>query len=123
VNDEQVGARSRLRDRCINFEEIERYFGDEGCIGDLAARNNHQRIAVGGRFRGHSQSDRAPGAAPVVHHERTSPGFAELVCDEARDDVAAAAGLKAGDEPHRFGGVLLCIAVDLREERQRHHCQ
>jgi hypothetical protein len=49
----------------------------------------------------------ARGARTVVHDEGAAERIGELLGDDARRDVGAAAGLEADDDAHRLGRILL----------------
>ena len=79
--------------------------GVDGVRGDGGEK---QRVAVGGRARRELGADGAAGAGAVVDDDLLAVGGAELLRDEARQHVVAAAGGKGDDEAHRLRRVGLC---------------
>ena len=65
-----------------------------------------QRVAVGLGLRHRLGAEIAPGARPVLHHERLAPHLRQPVRDHARDDVDAAAGRGGHDDLHGAVGIV-----------------
>ncbi len=64
-------------------------------------RADQQRIAVGRRARHELGADAAAGAGAVVDHHRLSERLADLIADDAADNVGIAAGRERHDQPDR----------------------
>jgi hypothetical protein len=59
---------------------------------DLARGHDAERVAVVRRARDGLVAERAGGARPIFHHYRRSELLLQRVCNDAPDDVGAAAG-------------------------------
>src|SRR5438552_2667145 len=74
-------------------------------------------MAVGRALRHDAGGDGAARTAAVLDHERSSELLAELVGDQAPDDVGGAAGREADHDAHRLRG------PGLRKGEKRQRCQ
>ena len=72
-----------------------------------AHRRGKQRIAVGCGSRDARAADRATGAADVLDDDGLAQDLRHLVGDDARHDVAGAAGRERHDHRDRPGGIVL----------------
>jgi hypothetical protein len=59
---------------------------------------HHQRVSIGRRFRHCFGGDHAAGAGTILHHHRLTQSLAQLLRQNARGDVGAAAGGEAHDD-------------------------
>jgi hypothetical protein len=67
-----------------------------------ADRAAYQRVAVGRRLGHELGAERAAGAGTVVHDDLLAPGFAQLLRDQAAQDVGRAARLERHDIAYGF---------------------
>ena len=70
-------------------------------------RAHHDGVAVGRALGGQFGRDIAPGAAPIVDHERLSELLAQRGLHRARDDVRRAAGGEGDEDANRARRILL----------------
>jgi len=89
-----------------------------GSDGEPARAADRERVAVGSRPRSQFGADDAGGARAVIHDGRLAEQLALLLGEGTRDDVAAAAGGKTDDQPHRLDRVRLLRAGSACKERQ-----
>jgi hypothetical protein len=66
----------------------------------------HQRVAVGRRFRRIVDRDVAAGPGAVLHHHLLAEEIAHRLLQDARRRVGAAAGLEPDDDGHRLVRVV-----------------
>src|ERR1700687_5252863 len=73
---------------------------------------NQQRVAVRRRFRDDLRPDHGARTGPVVDDDLLPPRFGELLTDEARNYVGAAARSERRDEPDWFRRIRCsCLCV------------
>ena len=84
---------------------------------------HEQGVAVGRGLGRRLRADDGVGAWPVLDHHRLSPVLAHLLADDARHDVARAAGGKGHDDAdgsaRKRGGTVLRRCSIRRRERQK----
>ena len=92
---------------------------------DGAGRSQEQRVAVRGCARDLGGADIAGRAADILHDCRLTPFAAELLGEQARERVGAAAGEVKHDDPHQPRGISLlraaCFAWEEDGERGQRH--
>lgn len=87
--------------------------------GQERGRRGHQRVAVRRRLGHHRQADAARGAGAVVDHEGLAGLGRQLLADQARDHVDAAAGGQRHHDLHGVVGVLVGGLGRGAQERRR----
>ena len=97
---------------------VERQLRVEPGAGGVARVGHEQRVAVGCGLRDDLGSDVATGAATVVDHHRLAQRLGELLSDDARGDVGAAAG---GEGDHHADG-LRRVALRVCDSGREHEC-
>ena len=69
-------------------------------------RREHQRVAVGIGLGDGGRRDGAAGAAAIADHHRLADGVAELLAEQASDEIGGAAGRHRDHEGDGFVGVV-----------------
>ena len=78
-----------------------------GEIGAEGARSAEpDGVAVGRRFRDRIDPDHGARTGLVLDHDRLLEDFGQLLPDQARENVVAAAGGEADDDPDRLVGIV-----------------
>ena len=96
----------------------------EDVVGDLlpdgradghgAGRGAEQRVAVGRGFRDGLRREPPGGAGLVLDQDGAADRFLQLLGNDARDRVGAAAGAESDDDPDRAVGVIDLLRPRLR---------
>ena len=96
---EDVGDRQEVDQRPVRQVGIEAGIDAEG-----AARDDHQRVAVGCRVLAVLGGGNAAAARLVLDHDLLLPHVGQLLGHQAGEDVGGLAGRERHDEAHRLGG-------------------
>ncbi len=118
----------RLPNRARNRRDVAKKHETELVVErrvDGARRADHEeRVAVGGRAHDRLGCDIGGGARPVFDDERLAEPLLQPLSDQARADVAGAAGSETDDDAHRPRRIGL-RPCDARHRRHRHgaHCE
>ena len=88
---EQVRGQGHLRYGGKVLEHVIGHPGVQRRRLDHGRDPQQQRVAVWRRLGHHVAADDAAGARPVLHHHGLAPGLAQLLGNDAPDDVGAAA--------------------------------
>ena len=108
IDAENVGGHRRKRDRnevlvgIVGQVLVQKLVG-----GEDRRRGEQDGVAVGGRLFERVDPDDAVGAGPILDDNRLRPGLAQLVRNQARDEVERAARRKRNDEFDRPIGIIL----------------
>ena len=103
-----------------SFDRVVGQLGEMRPDRQLALVAHQQQVAVGRRLGDRLRGDHAGAAGAVLDHQRGLPASASFCADDARQDVADAAGLRRhqdADRPRRI--VLRCARARARATRQR----
>ena len=105
ARDQKIGRRRADHDRREDIVDVERpvAVGAGGNRHQRAGGRHQQRVAIGRRFHRGAGADRARGARLVLHHDRLTPFAVEILRDDARQHVGAAAG---GERHDHLDGVV-----------------
>ncbi len=104
IDDEHIGRGCHQADRREILLGVEGLVGVERRVGRVTARREQQRIAISGGLGNHACGDRPARASPVFHNHGPAQPGAQVIGNQARDDVCRAARRKSHDDPHwRFG--------------------
>ena len=102
-----MGHVARQRDRSEVFEGIIAEIGlNKRIHGERPVRADQQRITVGLRVRDILGADAAAGPGAVLDHDRLPQRFADLIADNAADDVGIAARGERHDQPDRPSRII-----------------
>ena len=102
VDHQHIGLGADEADRIEIVHRIESDLGVEADIGgEDGVVAEKERIAVRRRMRDQLAGDIAAGTRTVIDDDRLSEQAGELIGDDARQDVARAAGRKADDDGDR----------------------
>ena len=102
IDGEHIGAGGEDRDRHEILHRVERLLV-EPRIDRMRDRDDEERVAVGRGLGGEIGADHAAGAGAIVDEDLLAEVLAELVGDDAADDVVAAAGRERDDQADRSG--------------------
>jgi hypothetical protein len=109
-DDHQRPARNEHDGRVIDERiELDRI---QARINRPARRDQRERIAVGRRAHARFVADRAARAAAVLDDHLLADALADLLSDDARDQVRPAARRRAHDDADRPRRILLRPGVD-----------
>ena len=108
---EHVRTCCQQGDRDPTRRVITHLFVEKSVGRDRAGRSQQQRIAVRGCARDLGGADIARRAADILHDCRLTPFAAELLGEQARERVGAAAGEVKHDDPHQPRGISLLRAA------------
>ena len=78
-----------------------------------------QRVAVGRALGDVVGADDARARRPVLHHEALPQALAQVLRQDAADDVGAAAGREGDDHAHRARGIVLGRRASREKKRRR----
>ena len=92
---------------------------DGGADGHGAGRGAEQRVAVGRRLRDGLRCEPPGGAGLVLDQDGAADRFLQLLGEDARDRVGAAAGAESDDDPDRAVGVIDLLRPRLERPRRR----
>ncbi len=121
---QHVGAGGQQGDRGPARRVVGHVLVEEAVGGDRAGRGEQQRVAVGRRACHLGGADIAGGAADILHDRRLPPLAAELVGDEPRQRIGAAAGRVGHDDAHqpRREGLLRAARIERKYDGDRGQC-
>ncbi len=110
IGNQQIRRRRTDHDRAEIVVDVEPPIavGIGGNRHQRAGRSHQQRVAVGCRLHHSAGADRPRRARLVLHDDRLAPGLVQIVGNDARQDVGAAAGRKRHDQPDRMIGIVAC---------------
>ena len=84
-------------------------------------------VAIRLRLGNCRRADAATAAASILDHHWLAEFLAQLVANDARDDIGGATRRKRNDQPDRFGRISLslrgCRESEARYERQQQFIQ
>jgi len=86
----------------------------------MRAGKQHQRVAVGRRFRERVVREQPGAAGPVLDDDRLAETLGELLPEKAADQIVARTGRRADQETDRPDRVRLRNRLAGGERRERH---
>jgi hypothetical protein len=101
MHDQDIGHRNTMRDRGeVAYRVVAHFPVQTGVDGD-AGRDQHERVAVGHRARGHLVGDVAVRAGTIVDHHRLAQRLGELRTDQSREDIGGPTRRHRDDHAYR----------------------
>src|SRR5437870_4784891 len=85
----------------------------------VAARHQQQGVTVGRRLDRKLGAQIAASAGLVLDDHLVAEPLGELLRDQPRDEIGAAAGSERRDDAHRLGGILLALDDARRQSQHR----
>jgi hypothetical protein len=122
MDDDHLRRLRDLRDRCEVLHRVVGKLRVETRIRGEAVGHQDEGVAIGSRFREQLGSHDRVRARPIVDDDALAHLLAELLADDAKERVVAAARGIRGDEPNGFYGILLSVSRGEKrasEEQQR----
>jgi hypothetical protein len=98
---EHVRPVADLGDESERLHRVVRQLLVHGGTEGIRRRDHQHGVAVGIRLRGQLDAEISARARAIVHHERLAQAIAQMLREQAADDVVAAARRKGDDEAHR----------------------